>query len=148
VVIIDDNHLHQQTSPRRRRRRTSWSTSTPTKSSSSPTSDATQLQAENPDLIPDRLYQYNWIATNNYFTVFVHHDLAATVAVYFYLHKSVLNFLLAVYFVYSDKSADNFYAPTVNSNGELLTYYFFGKIWKTLCRRLVRRHRPHKAGTG
>jgi hypothetical protein len=59
VVIIDDNHLHQQTSPRRRRRRTSWSTSTPTKSSSSPTSDATQLQAENPDLIPDRLYQYN-----------------------------------------------------------------------------------------
>jgi hypothetical protein len=35
------------------------------------------------------------IAIDNYHFFFVHHDLAARVAVYFYLHKSVLNFLLA-----------------------------------------------------
>jgi hypothetical protein len=40
VVIIVDNHLHQQT-PLRRRHHRPWSTSTPTKSSSS--SDAAQF---------------------------------------------------------------------------------------------------------
>jgi hypothetical protein len=80
LVIIADNHLHQQTPPRHRHDR-SWSTQTPTKSSSSPISDAAQLQAENPGSIPDSFYHYNSIAIDNYHFVFVHHDLTARVAV-------------------------------------------------------------------
>jgi hypothetical protein len=59
VVIITDNHLHHQhrnivaavTSHGQRQ--------TPTKSSPSPTSDAAQLQSENPGLNPDNFYHYN-----------------------------------------------------------------------------------------
>jgi hypothetical protein len=96
MVIITDNHLHQQTLQHRRRHHHSWSRSTPTFFSSAPTSDAAQLQAENPGLITDIFYHYNSIAINTYRIVFVHHDLTARVTVYFYLHRSVLNILLAV----------------------------------------------------
>jgi hypothetical protein len=58
VVIIANNNLHPQT-PSRRRHHRPWSSSTPTKSSFSPTSDAAQLQSENPGLIPDNFYHYN-----------------------------------------------------------------------------------------
>jgi hypothetical protein len=80
MVIIADNHLHQRT-PSRRRHHRPWSSSTPTKSSPSPTSDAAQLQEENPGLIPDIFNHYNLIAIDNYHFVFVHHDLAVRVAV-------------------------------------------------------------------
>jgi hypothetical protein len=67
--------------------------STPTKPSTSPTSDAAQLQAKNPGLIPDMFY--NSIAIDNYHFVFVHHDLAARVAVYFLFARLCTSFLLA-----------------------------------------------------
>jgi hypothetical protein len=59
MVIIADNHLHHQhhnivfavTAHGQRQM--------PTTSSPSPTSDAAQLQAENPGLIPDNFDHYN-----------------------------------------------------------------------------------------
>jgi hypothetical protein len=93
---------------------------TPTRSPS-PTSNAAQLQAENPGLIPDIFYQYNSIAIDNYHFIFVHHDLATRVAVYFYLHK----FSPCSYFVCSDM-VDNFFAPTIY--GDLLCYLY--RLWR------------------
>jgi hypothetical protein len=84
VVIIADNHLHHQYRNIVATATTLGQRQTPTRSSPSPTSDAAQLQAENPGLISDMFY--NSIAIDNYHFFFVHHDLAARVAVYFYLH--------------------------------------------------------------
>jgi hypothetical protein len=61
-IVRDHPRRQPSTSPTSQHRRCHhrpWSSSTPTKSSTSSTSDAAQLQAENPGLIPDSFDHYN-----------------------------------------------------------------------------------------
>jgi hypothetical protein len=125
VVIIADNHLHHQ-----HRSIAAVTThgqcQTSTRSSPSPTSDAAQLQAENPGLIPDMFYNYKSPSTTT--TSSSSTTTLPSESQSIFICKSVHKFSPCSYFVYSD-TADNFFAPTVY--GDLLCYLH--RLWHVWC---------------
>jgi hypothetical protein len=130
VVIIADNHLHHQHRNIIATVTAHGQRQTPTRSSPSPTSDAAQLQAENPVLIPDMFY-------NNKSSLTTTTSSSSTMTLplesqSIFICTSVHKFSPCSYFVYSD-TADNFFAPTVY--GDLLCYLH--RLWRAWLMRPV-----------
>jgi hypothetical protein len=108
VVIIADNHLHHQHRNIVAAVTAYGQRQTPTRSSSSPTSDAAQLQAENPGLIPDSFYHYNYKSPSTTTTSSSSTTTSPPESQSIFICTSMHKFSSCSPFVYSD-TAEKFY---------------------------------------
>ena len=93
------------------------------------------LQTDDPGSISGIYYRYNQISIYNHLAIFVHHNLAAGVEIYFYIlyfARTCAEFSYCNYFIYSSVTCQRGTAPALDLLGKRLpvTHHIF-LPWRT-----------------